>query len=165
MVAHVENGVHLQAKYDEVEADIVIISTESPSQDLLNNIRSIAQNNTKPVVLFSQSGDKEIVKMATRASVSAYIVGTISSERLTPVIEAAIARLEEIKQLRNELSQTKAKLDERKVIERAKGILMYQRSLDEDGAYSLLCSMAMKKSMRLVDLSNQLINTAKLLTI
>jgi response regulator NasT len=80
-----------------------------------------------------------------------------------PVIDAAIARFEEFKNLRDELLQAKTKLDERKVIERAKGLLMKQRNLDEDAAYEMLRSMAMKKNMKLVNLSEQLLEAASML--
>jgi len=138
---------------------------ESPSRDILDNVCMITQGNTKPVVMFSQDGEKEMVKAATKAGVSAYVVGTIPSERLTPVIEAAIARFEEMKQLRDELQMANMKLDERKVVERAKGILMRQRNLDEDEAYKMLRSMAMQRNMKLADLSNQLIDAAKMLIV
>ncbi len=165
VIAHLEDDVHLQTKCCELAPDIVIIDTDSPSRDVLDNVCMITQHNIKPVVMFSQDGDKEVVKAATKAGVCAYVVGTISSERLTPVIEAAIARFEETKQLRHELKQANEKLDERKVVERAKGILMRQRNLDEDEAYSMLRSMAMKRNMKLADLSAQLIDAAKMLTI
>jgi len=115
--------------------------------------------------MFAQNGDKEVVKAATKAGVSAYVVGTITSERLTPVIEAAVARFEETKHLREELQQANTKLDERKIVERAKGILMRQRNLDENEAYKMLRGMAMQRNMKLADLSNQLIDAAKMLTI
>lgn len=165
VIAHVEDDVHLQKKCCELEPDIVIVDTESPSRDVLDNVCMITQHNAKPVVMFAQDGDREVVKAATKAGVSAYVVGTIASERLTPVIEAAVARFEETKQLRDELQQANNKLDERKVVERAKGILMRQRNLDEDEAYKMLRTMAMKKNMKLADLSSQLIDAAKLLTI
>lgn len=165
MIADVEADVHLQTKCCELEPDVVIIDTESPSRDMLGNVCMVTKNNTRPVVMFSQGGDKEVVKAATRAGVSAYVVGTISSERLTPVIEAAIARFEETKHLREELQQANLKLDERKVVERAIGILMQQRDLGEDEAYKMLRTMAMKRNMKLADLSNQLIDAAKMLTI
>lgn len=165
VIAHFEDDVHLQTKCCELAPDIVIIDIESPSRDVLDNVCMITKDNTKPVVMFSQDGDREVVKAATKAGVSAYVVGTISSERLTPVIEAAIARFEETKQLRDQLKQATEKLDERKVVERAKGILMRQRNLDEDEAYKMLRSMAMKKNMKLADLSSQLIDAAKMLTI
>jgi len=84
---------------------------------------------------------------------------------LTPVIDAAVARFEEFKHLRAELAMAKTQLDERKIIERAKGLLMKQRNLDEEEAYSLLRSMAMKKNMKLADLSNQLIEAASMLIV
>lgn len=165
VIAHVEDDVHLQQKCCELEPDVVIIDTESPSRDVLDNVCMITKNNTRPVVMFSQDGEKEVVKAATKAGVSAYVVGTIPSERLTPVIEAEIARFEETKHLRGELQQANLKLDERKVVERAKGILMRQRDLGEDEAYKMLRTMAMKRNMKLADLSNQLIDAAKMLTI
>ena len=165
VIAHVEDDVNLQTKCCELMPDIVIIDTESPSRDVLDNVCMVTQHNARPVVMFSQDGEKEVVKAATKAGVSAYVVGTIASERLTPVIEAAIARFEETKQLRDDLQEATMKLDERKYVERAKGILMRQRNLDEDEAYKMLRSMAMKKNMKLVDISNQLIDAAKMLIV
>lgn len=165
VIAHLEDDVNLQTKCCELAPDVVIIDTESPSRDVLDNVCMITQHNSKPVMMFADDGDKEVVKAATRAGVSAYVVGTIESERLTPVIEAAVARFEETKRLREELAQANVKLDERKLVERAKGILMRQRNLDEDEAYKMLRSMAMKKNMKLADLSTQLIDAAKMLIV
>jgi len=165
VVAHVENDIYLQAKCFEIKPDIVIIDTESPNRDTLENICVMSMNDPRPVVMFTHDGDKEKIKAATQAGVSAYVVGTIPSERLTPVIDAAVARFEEFKNLRSELTLAKSKLDDRKVIERAKGLLMKQRRLEEDEAYSLLRNMAMQRNVKLVDLSQQLINTADLLIV
>jgi two-component system, response regulator / RNA-binding antiterminator len=165
VVAHVENDTHLQAKCDEVKPDIVIIDTNSPDRDTLENICVMSMFDTRPVVMFTHDGDKEKIKIATQAGVCAYVVGAISSERLTPVIDAAVARFEEFKFLRTELALAKSKLDERKIIERAKGLLMKQRAIDEDEAYALLRNMAMKKNMKIADLSQQLIDVAKMLIV
>jgi response regulator NasT len=165
VVAHVENDIHLEAKCCEVKPDVVIIDMDSPNRDTLENICVMSMHDTRPVVMFTHDGDKAKIKAATQAGVSAYVVGTISSERLTPVIDVAIARFEEFKNLRTELAQTKNKLDERKVIERAKGLLMKQRGLDEDVAYEMLRSMAMKKNMKLADLSHQLLEAASMLIV
>jgi len=165
VVAHVENDIHLQSKCFEIKPDIVIIDTESPNRDTLENICVMSMHDPRPVVMFTHDGDKEKIKAATQAGVSAYVVGTIPSERLTPVIDAAVARFEEFKSLRSELNLAKSKLDERKVIERAKGLLMKQRKLEEDEAYSMLRNMAMQRNVKLVDLSQQLINAADLLII
>ena len=163
VVAHVENDIDLQAKCLALKPDVVIIDTDSPNRDTLENICVMSMHDPRPIVMFTHDGNKEQIKLATQAGVSAYVVGTIPSERLVPVIDAAIARFEEFKNLRNELLQAKTKLDERKVIERAKGLLMKQRGLDEDAAYEMLRSMAMKKNMKLADLSDQLLEAARLL--
>ena len=163
VVAHVENDVDLQAKCLALKPDVVIIDTDSPNRETLENICVMSMHDPRPIVMFTHDGNKEQIKLATQAGVSAYVVGTIPSERLVPVIDAAIARFEEFKNLRNELLQAKTKLDERKVIERAKGLLMKQRGLDEDAAYEMLRSMAMKKNMKLVNLSEQLLEAASML--
>ena len=163
VVAHVENDIDLQAKCLALKPDVVIIDTDSPDRDTLENICVMSMHDPRPIVMFTHDGNKEQIKLATQAGVSAYVVGTIPSERLVPVIDAAIARFEEFKNLRNELLQAKTKLDERKVIERAKGLLMKQRGLDEDAAYEMLRSMAMKKNMKLAELSNQLLQAASML--
>lgn len=165
VVAHIENNLQLQTQCLAVNPDVVIIDTESPSRDTLENICVMSMHDPRPIVMFTHDGDKEQIKLATQAGVSAYVVGTIPKERLTPVIDAAIARFEEFKHLRTELALTKTKLNERKVIERAKGLLMKQRGLDENEAYEMLRNMAMKRNMKLADLSSQLMDVAKLLIV
>lgn len=165
VIAHVEDAANLNAACCELQPDIVIIDTNSPTRDTLENICVMTMHEPRPIVMFTHDDDKAKIKEATQAGVSAYVVGDIPSERLTPVIDAAVARFEEFKSLRNELIETKTKLEQRKVIEQAKGLLMRQRGLDEDEAYNLLRSMAMKKNMKLADLSNQLIEAAKMLIV
>ena len=165
VIAHIENDVHLHDKYLAAKPDVVIIDTDSPSRDTLENICVMRLHHPRPIVMFTQDGDKVKIKLATQAGVNAYVVGHIPSERLTPVIDAAVARFEEFSNLRAELIQAKSKLNERKVVERAKGLLMKQRNLDEEGAYEMLRSMAMKKNMNLADLSLQLIEAASVLIV
>ena len=165
VVAHVDNDLHLQDVYLASRPDVLIIDTDSPDRDTIENICVMTMYDPRPIVMFTHDGNKEQIKLATQAGVSAYVVGTIPSERLTPVIDAAVARFEEFNNLRAELVETKLKLDERKVIERAKGLLMKQRGLDEDAAYEMLRSMAMKKNMKLADLSQQLIEAASMLIV
>ena len=165
VVAHIENTINLEAKCCEIKPDIVIIDTDSPNRDTLENICVMSMHDPRPVVMFTHDGNKEKIKAATQAGVCAYVVGDIPSERLIPVIDAAVARFEEFKNLRAELNIANTKLDERKIVERAKGLLMKQRQIDEEEAYSLLRNMAMKKNMKLADLSNQLVEAAKMLII
>ena len=163
VVAHIENTMNLEAKCCEIKPDIVIIDTESPSRDTLENICVMTMNDARPVVMFTHDGDKEQIKLATQAGVSAYVVGSIPNERLRPVIDAAVARFEEFKHLRTALTEANTKLTERKVIEKAKGLLMKQRKVDEEEAYAMLRSMAMQKNMRIAALSEQIVEAAQLL--
>lgn len=165
VIAHVKNDFTLDSKCRELKPDVVIMDVDSPSRDTLENICVMSIDDARPIVMFSHDGDKEKIKAATRAGVSAYVVGTIPSERLMPVIDAAIARFEEFKNLKSELALANLKLDERKIIERAKGLLMKQRNLDEEQAYSMLRDMAMQRKVKIADLANQLVEAAKMLIV
>lgn len=165
VIAHLKDTVNLDKACCELQPDIVIIDTESPSRDTLENICVMTMHEPRPIVMFTHDGDKEQIKQATRAGVSAYVVGSIPNERLRPVIDAAIARFDEFKLLREELNEANDKLNERKLIERAKGLLMKQRGLDEEQAYNMLRSMAMQRNMKIKDLANELMNAAKLLLV
>jgi len=165
VIAHLKDTVNLDSACRELQPDIVIIDTDSPSRDTLENICVMTMHEPRPIVMFTHDGNKEQIKQATRAGVSAYVVGSIPSERLQPVIDAAIARFDEFKLLRVELNEANEKLNERKVVERAKGLLMKQRGLDEEQAYNMLRSMAMQRNMKIADLASQLMNAAKLLIV
>ena len=163
VIAHLKDTVNLDNACCELQPDIVIIDTDSPSRDTLENICVMTMNEPRPIMMFTHDDNKEQIKLATQAGVCAYVVGSIPNERLRPVIDAAVARFEEFKNLRKELSEANIKLSERKVIERAKGLLMKQRKIDEDEAYSMLRTMAMQRKMRIGTLSKQIIQAAELL--
>lgn len=163
VVAHIKESVNLDDACCEFQPDIVIIDTDSPSRDTLENICVMTMHDPRPIMMFTHDDDKEQMKLATKAGVCAYVVGSIPNERLRPVIDAAVVRFEEFKNLRQELSEANIKLKERKVIEQAKGLLMKQRKIDEDEAYSMLRSMAMQKNMRIGTLSKQIVQAAELL--
>jgi len=165
VIAHLKDTVNLDKACCELQPDIVIIDTDSPSRDTLENICVMTMHEPRPIVMFTHDGNKDKIKQATRVGVSAYVVGNIPSERLEPVIDAAIARFDEFRLLREELNEANVKLNERKVVERAKGLLMKQRNLDEEQAYSLLRSMAMQRNIKIGDLATELMNAAKLLMI
>lgn len=163
VVAHLKDTVNLDSACCEFRPDIVIIDTDSPSRDTLENICVMTMHDPRPIMMFTHDDDKEQMKLATKAGVCAYVVGSIPNERLRPVIDAAVARFEEFKDLRDALNEANTKLSERKVIERAKGLIMKQRNIDEDEAYILLRNMAMQKHIRIGKLSEQIIEAAKLL--
>ncbi len=163
VIAHLKDTSNLDDACRKLQPDVVIIDTDSPSRDTLEHICVMTANDPRPIMMFTHDGDNEQIKLATQAGVCAYVVGNLPSERLQPVINAAVARFEEFKSLRTALSEANSKLSERKVVERAKGLLMKQRNIDEDEAYGMLRKMAMQKHMRMGQLAKQIIDAAELL--
>ncbi len=160
VIAHLNSTANLDDAVCELRPDIVIIDTDSPSRDTLENLCVMNQNVPKPIVMFTHDGDIKKMREAIKAGVSAYVVGSLPSESLTPVINAAVIRFEEVKLLRDELGQTKVKLAERKVLEKAKGLLMKEHGFDEDHAYAMLRSIAMRQNKRIADLAKDVIEMA-----
>jgi response regulator NasT len=114
-------------------------------------------------VIAVDRSDSESIRAAVQAGVSAYVVGGLAPERVRPVLEVAIARFNQYQALRRELETARSTLEERKVIERAKGILMKSRRLAEDEAFRLLRKMAMDRKTRLADVARQIVDAAELL--
>lgn len=160
VIAHLSSTANLDDAVRELKPDIVIIDTDSPSRDTLENLCVMNETVPKPIVMFTHDGDIEKMRAATKAGVSAYVVGSLSSESLTPVINAAVVRFEEVKSLREALGEAKLKLAERKVLEKAKGLLMKEHGFDEDHAYAMLRSMAMRQNKRIVVLAKEVIEAA-----
>ena len=163
VVASLADTANLDDEVKKHQPDIVIIDTESPSRDTLEHLVVMNGNTPRPIVMFTHDGDTGKIKEATRAGVSAYVVGGLTNDRLKPILDAAIARFEEFKTLRLQLDEANNKLSERKVIEKAKGLLMKRRGIDEDEAYRLLRNMAMEQNTRLATLAEQVVQAAKLL--
>lgn len=141
------------------EPDIVIIDMESPDRDALENMSVLSQHAPRPIVFFaSQSGDSETIQAAIRAGVSAYVVDGLQANRVRAVVDVAIARFREFQTLREQLLETRTALEDRKLIERAKGLLMKQQGCDEEQAYSVLRKIAMDRSQRLATVAQDVIN-------
>ncbi len=152
--------------YDEVRRqspDAIIIDTESPSRDTLEHLCLITESCPRPIVMFTQDAKRESIREAVRAGVTAYIVDGLAPERISPIIETAVARFEAFQTVKNELSVAKSQLSERKVIERAKGILMKSRGISEDEAYVALRKLAMDRNQRIVEIAQQVVAVSELL--
>ena len=145
------------------EPDIVLIETHSPSRDVLEQLAAISGSAPRPVVMFTGDGEDDAIRAALRAGVSAYIVDGIAPARLDPIMRIAMERFEADQKLRAELEDTKARLTERKLVDRAKGILMKHRGIDEDAAYAALRSLAMERGIRLGEAAKQVVDVAALL--
>jgi response regulator NasT len=148
---------------DELRPDVVVIDTESPSRDVLEHLVVVTQHTPRPIVMFASDGSPEMIREATRAGVSAYVVDGLDKTRIKAIVDAAVARFEQFQSLRDRLADANLRLDERKLVERAKGILMKTRGLDEEAAYRALRRMAMDKNRRIGEVARALIDMSDLL--
>lgn len=163
VVARVMAGGDLAADVAAVSPDVIIIDIDSPDRDTLEHMRTISRERPRPVVMFTNDDNASTIRSAVRAGVSAYVVDGLHASRVLPVLEVAIARFEEFQAMRDELEQTKSTLAERKLVEKAKGVLMRQTRMDEEAAYKAMRKMAMDRNIKLVDLARTLIAAAELL--
>jgi response regulator NasT len=147
----------------QLEPDVIVIDTESPSRDVLEHLVFVSQHTPRPVVMFARDGAPETIRAATRAGVSAYVVDGLDKNRIEAIIEAAVARFDQYQSLRAQLAEANLKLSERKLVERAKGLLMKSRGLDEDAAYSALRKMAMDRKLKLAEVAQRVVDAADLL--
>jgi response regulator NasT len=163
VIAYISDMADLNKEVARLNPDVIIIDIDSPSRDTLEHIAVTSRDDPRAIVMFTHDGDTEKIRSATRAGVSAYVVGGISNERLKPIMDAALARFDEYRELRLQLDVANNKLAERKVIEKAKGILMQRRSVTEDEAYQALRKMAMDRNERLGEVARQVVEAAQLL--
>jgi two-component system, response regulator / RNA-binding antiterminator len=147
----------------ELEPDVVIIDMDSPDRDMLEDSRRIFQEQPKPIVMFVDESDSDSIRQAVQAGVASYVVKGASPERVRPVLEVAIARFRAFQELKTELAQARNSLADRKLIERAKGILMERRGCSEDDAYRGLRQMAMSRNQRLVEVARNVIELSALI--
>lgn len=143
--------------------DVVIVDSESPTRDTMENLATLNAQMPRPVVVFSEDGGDDPMRRALKAGVSAYVVAGLRPERLAPVLQVAIARFEQDLALRQQLGKAQAQLSARKSVERAKGILMSELSLDEDAAYKRLRKLAMDRGVPLAEVAERIIEAASLL--
>lgn len=154
----------LARRISEHRPDIVLIDLANPSRDILEAIAVASGPTERPVAMFVDRSDEQLTRAAIEAGVSAYVVDGLRPERIKPVLDAAIARFHMFQRMRAELAATKAALEERKIIDRAKAILMKARGIDEEAAYALLRKTAMDQGKRVADIAQQLVLAAGLLT-
>jgi len=161
--ASLSSPVALLSTIEQLRPDVIVIDTESPSRDVLEHLVVMTQHTPRPVVMFSSDGAPETIRDALRAGVSAYVVDGMDPNRIRAIIDVAVAQFEDFQRLREELAEANLKLAERKLIERAKGLLIKHRNLDEQAAYALLRKFAMDRKLRLGEVAQQLIDAADLL--
>ncbi|WP_027857603.1 ANTAR domain-containing response regulator [Marinobacterium jannaschii] len=163
VVSQLPSASGLSSHVERSKPDIVIIDMDSPDRDTLESMAAMSQNHPRPIVFFAeQEQNASNISAAINAGVSAYIADGLQADRVRPIIETAIAHFNSYQQLRTELERTRDKLNERKVVEKAKGLLMKQHGCDEDQAYSILRNLAMDRSQKLVDVASNVIDILEL---
>ncbi|MCU7958800.1 MAG: ANTAR domain-containing protein [gamma proteobacterium symbiont of Bathyaustriella thionipta] len=164
IVAVIKDTRHLADELSRQAVDLVVLDLNESAEAELEIIRQVIANKPLPIVMFVRQGNRESAAKATSAGVSAYVVGGLHAERVAPILAAAVTRFQETQILHEELDRTKAHLQERKIIERAKGLLMQQRSCTEEEAYAALRKLAMQRNKRLAEIANSVIDAASLLS-
>ena len=163
VAASITSPLELLRAVETQRPDVIVIDTESPTRDVLEHVVIVSQSSPRPIVMFSSDAGGEAIREAVRAGVSAYVVDGLDAGRVSSIVEVACARFEEFQRLRIELAEANLKLSERKLVERAKGLLMQSRGLSEDEAYHALRKLSMAKKQRLGETAQQLIDAAELL--
>ncbi|MGB3338134.1 MAG: ANTAR domain-containing response regulator [Devosia sp.] len=143
--------------------DVIVIDLENPKRDTLEHFFSLSRAIQRPIAMFVDRSDGAMIEKAVEAGVSAYVVDGLKKERVKPILDMAISRFNAFSRLTRELEQARSELEDRKLIEQAKGILMRTRSLSEADAYALLRSTAMNQNRRMVDIAQSLVTAAALL--
>jgi response regulator NasT len=153
----------LSAQVRTVRPELVIVALDSPDRDMIDSMRILSHDEPRPIVMFVDKDEGGLAEEAIRAGVSSYVVDGLAPARVEAVLRVAIARFQQYQGLREELRQARSDLANRKVIERAKGLLMKERGLSEEAAYQALRKLAMDQNRRLVEVARSLISVAELL--
>jgi response regulator NasT len=154
---------HLVRRIVEADPDVIFIDLENPNRDALEQMFQVSRTVRRPIAMFVDKADTSAIEAAIDAGVSTYIVDGLRKERVKPILDVTITRFNAFNRLRNELDQARQALEERKIIDKAKGILMKSRNISEEEAYALLRSTAMSENRRLVDVAHGLVTAARLL--
>ena len=163
VVGVIDSAIVVHECVTRLAPDVVIVDSESPSRDTLEHVATLSVNNPRPVVVFAEDDSDEPLQCAMQAGVSAYVVAGLQPHRLASVLKVAIARFEQDKSLREQLLQAESELSSRRVVERAKAILMQQGGLTEDAAHRQLRKLAMDRGEKLVPLAERIIDAHELL--
>lgn len=145
------------------QPDIVIVDIDSPDRDCLENMAVLSRSNPKPVIMFSDEDNEDTIASAIKAGVSAYVADGMNPDRVRPIVQVAVARFREFQALKNELQKTRDQLADRKLIDKAKGLLMKHRNFNEDEAYHAMRKLAMERNQRLVDTARSVIEVFEML--
>jgi two-component system, response regulator / RNA-binding antiterminator len=162
-VIRIEDRTNLLARVYAIDPDVILIDLENPSRDVLEQMFQVSRVVKRPVAMFVDHSDTASIQAAIDAGVSAYIVDGLKKERIKNILDMSIMRFHAFSRLESELEQTKTALEERKVIDRAKGILMKMKKLTEEEAYTLMRKTAMNEKKKIAEIAQSIITAAEML--
>lgn len=170
LIASLPADVFLTERLAQLQPDMIIVDAESDARDALEHVVMATRDERRPIVMFTNDHDTRTAREAVAAGVSAYIVAGLQAERIRPILDVAMARFEQDQALRRELADTRNELNElstalqdRKVIDRAKTLLMQRQQLSEEAAYVKLRKTAMDKNLKIVEVAQRMLDVADLL--
>jgi response regulator NasT len=160
-VVHEVQGI---ARIIETTApDVIVIDLENPNRDMMEHLFQLTRTVARPIAMFVDRSDTASIEAAVEAGVSAYVVDGLKKERVKPILDMAVSRFNAFNKLQRELAEAKSALEERKTIERAKGILMKMRGLSEEEAFTLLRQTAMNEKKKMSEIAQSVVTAAGLL--
>ncbi|CAN7322353.1 ANTAR domain-containing response regulator [Pararhizobium sp. LjRoot238] len=160
-VVHEVNGI--ARIIETLQPDVIVIDLENPNRDMMEHLFQLTRTVGRPIAMFVDRSDTASIEAAVEAGVSAYIVDGLKKERVKPILDMAVSRFNAFSRLQRELADAKSALEERKVIERAKGILMKMRGLSEEQAFALLRQTAMNEKKKIAEIAQSVVTAAGLL--
>lgn len=154
---------NLMRRIVEIDPAVILMDLENPTRDVLEQMFQISRCVSRPIAMFVDRSDTDTIACAVDAGVAAFIVDGLKKERVRPVLDMTVSRFKAVQKLREELERTRAALSERKLVERAKGILMKERGMSEEAAYALLRKAAMNENRRIADVAQSVVTATSLL--
>lgn len=162
-VVRIAEHANLLQRIYALDPDVILIGLENPSRDVLEQMFQVSRVVRRPVGMFVDQTDTASIEAAVDAGVSAYVVDGLRKERVKPILDMTISRFNAFAKLRAELEQAKSQLEDRKVVDRAKGILMRAKGIGEDEAYGLLRKVAMNEKKKIAEIAQSVVTAAELL--
>jgi two-component system, response regulator / RNA-binding antiterminator len=162
-VVRIEGSANnLLARISAVDPDVILIDLENPSRDVLEQMFQVSRVVKRPIAMFVDQADSASIQASVDAGVSAYIVDGLKKERIKSILDLCISRFNAFSRLQTELEQTKTALEDRKIIDRAKGILMKRKNLSEEDAYDLLRRTAMNENKKIAEIAQSVITASEM---
>lgn len=162
-VEHIPEMHNLLARIYRIDPDVILIDLENPSRDILEQMFQVSRAVRRPIAMFVDQSDAASIQQSVEAGVSAYIVDGLKKERIKPILDLCISRFNAFSKLQDELDRTKSALEDRKILDRAKGLLMKAKGLTEEEAYVLIRSTAMREKKKIGEIAQSIITAAELL--